>query len=642
MDQAAHSRLTPTLYATTATALLVSGLLLASSFYMKAEVARAFSLGAFCLAITVSILLFAIARTTQALHASRERFEYALAISNDGLWDWDLATDAMYFSPRWRETLGYSAEQVGHDAAFWRSLIHPDDRARVLEELEEHLAGKTPIHQCENRLRTCSGEYRWNLSRARVITRDAEGKPIRILGVDVDMTALHELTVQLSHQESHDGLTGLLNRREFERRLRELLDPAPGRFGEHALCQIDLDQFKIINETCGSAAGDELLCQLGRLLRKRIRHRDTLARIGGDEFGILMEDCSAERAEQVARGVLETLDECRFNWRGKSYALSASIGLVPLRAGEDDIAEALAAADAACHSAKEKGRHRVHVFSPDDTELARRQGHMQWVSRISRALDKNRFRLSFQPIAPVQDGADAGLHYELLIRMQDENGNIVAPSAFLPAAEAYSLAGKIDRWVVQTALEWLARNPSHVDELDLCAINLSGHSLGDEDFLGFVVGQLSARSTPAHKICFEITETSAIANVEQARRLMHTLKDMGTRFALDDFGTGLSSFAYLKRLPVDFIKIDGLFIKDMADDPIHLAMVRSINDIGHIMGMRTIAEFVENEATLALLRDIGVDYAQGYGICPPRPIAVFERRAAEGAERQSLLPVDAA
>jgi diguanylate cyclase (GGDEF)-like protein len=435
----------------------------------------------------------------------------------------------------------------------------------------------------------------------------------------------NSLSEKLSYQASHDSLTGLLNRREFEEQLQELLKQNSTQPVEHAVCHINIDRFKVINETCGPAAGDELLVELAELLGKRVRHKDTLARIGGDEFGIIMRDCSLEHAEHVAKNLLELLGELRFNWHGKRYAVGASIGLVPLNDPESSASNVLSSADAACHSAKEKGGHRVFMFSSNDTELAKRHGHMRWVSRINRALDEDRFRLSFQPITPVIASDNPPIHYELLIRMQDEFGNMISPGAFLPAAELYSLSTKLDRWVLLSAFEWLDNHPRHVDELSLCAINLSGHSLGDEQFLDFVVELFVSSRVPASKICFEITETAAIANLEHASRFIGTLKALGSRFALDDFGSGLSSFAYLKTLPVDFLKIDGMFIRDIHQDPIHLAMVQSINEVGHLMGMETVAEFVECDAIVQVLREVGVDYAQGYGICPPRPLEIFDR-----------------
>lgn len=452
----------------------------------------------------------------------------------------------------------------------------------------------------------------------------------------------NDLSEKLSFQECHDSLTGLLNRRAFEGRLQELLSLTSSQPMEHAVCHINIDRFKVINETCGPGAGDELLAELAELMRKRVRHNDTLARIGGDEFGIIMRDCSLKHAEHVAKNLLELLGELRFNWHGKRYAVGASIGLVPLTDPESNLSNVLSAADAACHAAKDKGGHRLFMFSNNDTELAKRHGHMRWVSRINRALDEDRFRLSFQPITPLKCEQRPPVHYELLLRMQDEFGNIVAPGAFLPAAELYSLSTKLDRWVLSSAFAWLDKHPHHVDELSLCAINLSGHSLGDDQFLDFVVDLFVTSRVPASKICFEITETAVIANLEHASRFIGTLKALGSRFALDDFGSGLSSFAYLKTLPVDYLKIDGMFIRDIHEDPIHLAMVQSINEVGHLMGMETVAEFVESDAIVQVLREVGVDYAQGYGICPPQPLELFERVEVQESGAHRALTIGAA
>ncbi len=367
-------------------------------------------------------------------------------------------------------------------------------------------------------------------------------------------------------------------------------------------------------------AGDELLRQLGGLLQQKVRRRDTLARLGGDEFGVLMEHCSLEHALRVANTLREAVEEYRFVWEDKGFNIGVSIGLVPITEISESIAGVLSAADTACYAAKDEGRNRIHVYREDDAELAKRHGEMQWVARIDRALEEDRFQLNFQPIVSVKSGEQKGAHYELLLRMQDEEGHIVHTSVFLPAAERYNLATKLDRWVVRKAFEWLTRHPEHLERLYLCEINLSGHSLGDGEFLELVIQQLGEAAIPPEKVCFEVTETAAIANLTSATHFIQTLKGVGCHFALDDFGSGLSSFAYLKTLPVDFLKIDGLFVKDIADDPTDLAMVKSINEIAQAMGKQTVAEFVENEAILEKLREIGVDYAQGHYIGGPRPI----------------------
>ena len=433
---------------------------------------------------------------------------------------------------------------------------------------------------------------------------------------------LSGMVEDLEYQASHDALTALVNRQEFERRLNRVIETARTDGAEHALCYLDLDQFKVINDTCGHEAGDELLRRLGDLLQQRTRKRDTLARLGGDEFGVLMEHCSLTQAQRVANGLRETVEGFRFIWEDRSFDIGVSIGLVSITEVTESMPNILSAADRACYAAKDNGRNRVHVYHEGDAELARRHGEIQWVTRIPQALEEHRFHLVYQPIVPLDSVLSEGEHHELLIRMEDEERRIVEPGAFLPAAERYNLSVKIDRWVTGKALAWLKGNPKRLKSLSLCTINLSGRSLGDEEFLEFIIRQFDETNIPPAKICFEVTETAAIANLVNATRFMQALKKLGCRFALDDFGSGLSSFAYLKNLPVDFLKIDGTFVKNIVDNSIDLAVVKSINEIGQAMGKRTIAEHVENAAILEKLKlpEIGVDYAQGYGIARPRPI----------------------
>lgn len=452
--------------------------------------------------------------------------------------------------------------------------------------------------------------------------------PIRVengevLGVVLafsDNSEGRRMTVQMANHASHDSLTGLMNRRAFERRLQRALETARESRTEHALCYLDLDQFKVINDTCGHVAGDELLHQLGKLLRARMGKQDTLARLGGDEFGVLMERCSLAQARRVANGLRRAIADFQFLWASKPFSIAVSIGLVPITESSGTVTRLLSAADGACYVAKDRGRNRIHVYHKDDEALAKRHGEMQWATHVQNALKEDRFRLSFQPIAAIRDQADGRSLFELLLRMEGETGRLVSPRRFLPAVERYNLATRLDQWVVSNALEWLANHPNDLDPLYLISVNLSGHSLADGAFLAFVIRKLDGSGVPPTKLCFEITETAAIANLANATRFIQALQSRGCRFALDDFGTGLSSFAYLKQLPVDFIKIDGVFVRDIVHDPTSLAIVKSINEIGHVMGKQTIAEFVENEAILGKLRVIGVDYAQGYVIGRPRPI----------------------
>jgi diguanylate cyclase (GGDEF)-like protein len=414
-------------------------------------------------------------------------------------------------------------------------------------------------------------------------------------------------------------LTGLVNRREFETRLERALKSAKARETSYALCYIDLDQFKIVNDTCGHSAGDALLGQVGALLKSKVRWRDTLARLGGDEFGVLLESCSLEEALRTAESLREAIRNFRYTWEDRSFRLGCSIGVVPITAENEDVASVLSAADSACGAAKESGRNRVHCFEENDIDLMRRRREMQWAARINNALEESRFELFRMTIQPLQR-PDPGTHFELLLRMKDENGKIVSPDNFINAAERYGLTPAIDRWVIENALRWLVSEADERERLSMCSINLSGQSLGDDKFLPFVIDQFHRSGIDASKICFEITETAAIHSFSQANRFIQALKELGCRFALDDFGTGLSSFGYLKHFPVDFLKIDGSFVKEILHDPIDREMVRSINEIGHLTGKQTIAEFAENAEIINMLKNLGVDYAQGYGISTPQRI----------------------
>ena len=440
----------------------------------------------------------------------------------------------------------------------------------------------------------------------------------------LDVTEAHELSSQLSYQATYDELTGLVNRREFEERLQETIDLAHEEKTENVLCYLDVDQFKVINDTCGHMAGDEMLRQLAQVLHRCIRRNDTLARLGGDEFGILLENCPLKNAIVTADNIRQVVQEFRFVWEDNTFNIAVSIGLTPISQVAESISDVLRRADTACYVTKDGGRNRIHVFQFDDQELAERHREMKLVSTINAALDENRLELWQQTITHVDKlnkKLEAGhVHFELLLRMRDRDGTLVGPESFLPSAERYDLATRIDRWVLDAMFSWFNKYPEQLDELEMCAVNLSGQSLSDEKFLNEIVEQLSSSNIPAEKICFEITETAAILNLAKASQFIKKLKRLGCSFALDDFGSGLSSFAYLKSLPVDFVKFDGFFVKDVVTDPVDLAMVKAINDMAHAMGKLTIAEFVEDKEILQKLVDLGVDYVQGYGIAQPAPL----------------------
>ncbi|MEQ6341502.1 MAG: EAL domain-containing protein [Gammaproteobacteria bacterium] len=465
-------------------------------------------------------------------------------------------------------------------------------------------------------------EYAIKCSVARI--RDRSDEVMGSVIVFRDVSTEQAMAMQLAYQARHDELTGLYNRREFELQLGRSLERVRQGGKADVLCYLDLDQFKVVNDTCGHIAGDELLRQVTHLLRENIRDSDLLARLGGDEFGLIMLGCSIEKAKEIAAVLHQLIREYRFVWQGKTFDIGASMGLVEITPEIGSIHEVMSAADSACYVAKDKGRNRIFAYTLNDSELMNRQGEMQWVHKIHEAFANSRFVLYRQQVVPLNH-EQAPIHYEVLLRMRDDNGGaVVLPMAFIPAAERYNIMSDVDRWVVKNALAMMSMEH---DGRVVYNLNLSGKSLNDENFLAFVVSEIESSGVDTQRICFEITETAAIANLSSARSFMNSLRKMGCSFALDDFGSGLSSFAYLKNLPVDYLKIDGSFVKDMIDDPVDLAMVTCIAQVGRVMGIKTIAESVENESIKNQLKLIGVDYAQGYGVAFPEEWLINEQPA---------------
>lgn len=465
--------------------------------------------------------------------------------------------------------------------------------------------------------------------------RNRTGNIVGAVLVFHDMSRERQYAARLSHLASHDPLTGLINRREFERRLNLTLANDQREPFNHAVLYLDLDQFKVVNDTCGHAAGDELLRQVTGLLRPLLREGDTLARLGGDEFGALLEYCPPEPAVRIAETMRCALANFRFVWKTRSFNGSVSVGLVNIADGGQTLAGVLSAADAACYMAKDKGRNRVQVYRPNSSEMTVRYDEMEWVNRIQRALAENRFCLFAQPVCVTRGDRTLRPYTELLLRLRSETNELIQPGEFIPAAERYNLMPAIDRWVVTTAFAILAQNAEARGEggtLETVAINLSGASISEDNFLDFVCEQFARFSIPHASICFEITETNAVTSLSKATDFMLALQARGCRFALDDFGVGLSSFTYLKHLPVDFVKIDGSFVVDMLQNPVNHAMVQAIHSIGHILGKKTIAESVESVAILDALDAIGVDYAQGFAVAPPRIFGQL-RRVPTGKQR---------
>ncbi|VXD22556.1 putative Diguanylate cyclase [Planktothrix serta PCC 8927] len=456
--------------------------------------------------------------------------------------------------------------------------------------------------------------------------RNRDGAIIGAVLVFRDVTQERELSQRLSWQACHDALTGLINRSEFEKRVKTTLQLMQESPNHHAICYLDLDQFKIVNDTCGHLAGDELLRQLSCLLQTQVSERDTLARLGGDEFGLLLNYYSFDEAQKKALDLCNLIRSFRFIWQEKVFSIGVSIGLVIIDEKTSDLATILSAADAACYAAKNQGRNRVHLYQADDQDLIQQRREIRWAAQIPQALEEDRFCLYHQPIVEVNTTSKQHKHGEILLRLRDTSGQLVSPMAFIPAAERYDLMKSIDRWVIRTVFSHLEKHHQSLnlttnagETEEFYAINLSGASLNDNEFIKFLYEQFKVYQVSPKMICFEITETLAIANLKKAVQLIQSLKLLGCSFALDDFGSGMSSFSYLKTLPIDYLKIDGGFVREILTDPVAREIVEAIHRIGHVMKIKTIAEFVENDAILTELKKIGIDYAQGYGIGKPQP-----------------------
>jgi diguanylate cyclase (GGDEF)-like protein/PAS domain S-box-containing protein len=570
-----------------------------------------------------------VAATETKLEHEKELAEVTLHSIVDGVITTDAKGRVEYLNPVAEQYLGWTTAQAAGKPL---SEIY-----RVLDER----SGR-PIDPLPTAGASSPGEA--ELVPVRLVDRNGRETPVRyshapILGRDGtvhgmivvfhDVSQLRAMSQQLLWQASHDALTGLVNRREFERRLAGLIETAGAQRREHALLYMDLDNFKAVNDTCGHSAGDELLRQLTAIMLTRMRGSDTLARLGGDEFGALLEACPVDQGVRIANALRETVREFRFVWEGKTFSVGVSVGLVPIDAASGDVNQVLANADATCYEAKNRGRDRVQVYRPEEPSRSGRREDLLIVSQINRAFELGQFRLYRQRIAPLDAAPRRELHYEILVRMVDRSGNLVPATAFMPQAERYNLLTSIERWVVSSLVEFLHRQwqagtiPHDLHgsgERGFYSDNISGASINDKSFPDFLRNLLTRYQLPNGLLCFEITETTAISNLSKAAELMHELKGMGCRFALDDFGTGMSSFAYLKYLPVDFLKIAGVFIKDMVSDPMDYAIVDSINRIGHILGMRTVAESVEDAGTLARITELGLDYAQGYFVAEPEAL----------------------
>lgn len=592
--------------------------------------------------LILAVTIYVIRRTLayeEALYREKEQAQVTLSSIGDAVVSTDARGRVNFLNPIAEFLTGWSCQEaIGRTLREVFHLVDEISREPLIHIVDEFMPDGAVVGFKRNSLLLRRDGREFVVEDKLSPISDRLGDVIGAVVVFHDVTQERHMASQLSWQATHDALTGLLNRREFERLLQESIENAAMGDRQHTLLFADLDQFKIVNDTCGHMAGDELLRQLVTVFVARSRNSDSVARLGGDEFGLLLIDCPEEAALRLANEIREEVQAFRFAWQDKVFEIGVSIGLVPITAVSGDMALVMSHADAACYAAKDRGRNHVHVYVGSDTELARRHGEMQWISRIALAFEEHRFRLFYQKILLVHPPGslvpdpfnNSDQHYEVLIRMIDENGGIVPPGAFIPAAERYKVMPNLDRWVIRTLFvshakkwrqQWDAAVSGGVPCPLLVGINLSGASINDDLFPTFLKEQIAEHDVPPQILCFELTETSAIANLNRASQFMHELSHLGCRSSLDDFGSGMSSFAYLKGLPVHFVKIDGAFVRGMEENPINHAMVEAIVRVASVMGIKTVAEFVETQELLAKLAVMGVDYAQGFGIHKPEPLA---------------------
>ncbi len=566
--------------------------------------------------------------TEEALFEQKERAQVTLNSIGDAVITTDVGGSVDYMNPSAEKLSGLSLATVR--GRHCRDVFNlQDERSeqpvkdivlRCLNTKSDHLFLDSNVL-----IRADGARMAVNITAAAM--HDRAGRTTGVVIVLHDVTEMRSMTRKLNYQATHDSLTGLINRREFEVRLSQAIDGVVVDRGMHALIYLDLDQFKIVNDTCGHAAGDLLIRQVAELFQGRVRVADTLARIGGDEFAVLLLNCPLDRAVLIAEQILDDVRQLRFVWNDRSFGVGVSMGIVAIDQETAVDRDVLGKADAACYVAKGQGRNRLQVYCDGDDMLSRHRGNMRWVNEINAAFEEHRFLLYCQEIVSLRNDGEAK-HLEFLLRMRGPDGDIITPGQFLPAAERFGMIRAIDKWVVRAALAEIGalHRQRRLGET-MYSINLSGETLSDPVALQEICAQVAASGVPGRAICFEVTETAAISNLRQARKFIGELHGLGVRFALDDFGTGLSSFAYLKELSVDFLKIDGAFIRDITTDPVGYELVRTINQIGQLLQMQTIAEFVESAASLQALRDIGVDYAQGYYLSEPKLFSVDSQAA---------------
>ncbi len=592
-------------------------------------------------------MLFSIVRETTALDPHLT----SLVISNESgqtMAQWNRADYTSTSSTAvFEQTIHYESEFFGTVKAQWdpvglaekvdkrlargrKTLMYALLCLTSLSLLLLHVLVASPIYQLTSRLRTISGGH----TSDKLKIQSSKEMSLLADAVNILDTTLHEsrmLTTELEHQATHDSLTGIKNRPAFETALKERLQSRHTESADDVLIYFDLDQFKVINDTCGHAAGDDLLMQLSATLSSLFRPDDIFARLGGDEFAVLLYSTNMQEAQAIAENVRALTQAQRYVHQDRAFIIGASIGIVCISEVDESAKRIMTAADEACYAAKDAGRNRVHVYQENDDELSQRRGEMGWIPRIHEALESSNLILYGQAIEPTTPALTDSLHIEILIRMLGHNGDIIPPGAFLPAAERYGIMPKIDRWVFSNTLRWMEQQQENGSAVPVCAINVSGTSMSDVMFRNFLLEELSETSVPTSNICLEMTETAAVSQLSSAIEFMTTVKNAGCQFALDDFGSGMSSFNYLKNMPVDFVKIDGAFVSPLMSDETCVVMVRAIGDIARVMGIKTIAEFVENDDIRNRLAELGIDYVQGYGIGKPQALSNFDQTAVRRA-----------
>jgi len=554
------------------------------------------------------------------IESERERAEITLHSIADAVITTNVDGDIEYMNHIAEQLTGWQLPEVKNKPTqtVFR-ILDRDTREPMHNLIDACLEDSTSIHKSMTSLISKDGSEKEIESSMSPILRFGS-KPDGVVIVFHDETERRHMEHVIMHQATHDALTGLTNRNEFDRQLTEHVYDAKNYGRSHALCYLDLDRFKLVNDTSGHAAGDELLKQVTTLLHSCIRGGDILGRLGGDEFGLILENCPQDAAETIAKKITNEISNHQFMWDEKAFSIGVSIGLVVLTEETEDATEVMKQADLACYTAKDLGRNRVCVYKDKDTEMIRRQEEMHWATRIQNALDNERLRLHAQSICPISKDGRGRTHLEILVRIEDDNGTLIPPNSFIPAAERFNLMGKLDQKIIHNTFKFIASRNNETGDNICYSINLSGNSLNDEHLSKYIKSKLDEFKINPKNICFEITETAAITNLHMAKKLMEDLKSYGCLFALDDFGSGLSSFEYLKNLPVDYLKIDGCFVRDMVSNKIDHAMVAAINQIGHVMDIQTIAEFVESDQIIHKLKKLNVDYAQGYAISRPMPL----------------------